>query len=169
MTGNDGTANLAAQESEDNPKAEKFRKFLEEAKISFFRAEAVGDEARTVLFRTMLSVHKQQLPLIFFTDASIYTMIRILILPAVMNGNNRGKVIEYLTGLNSKYKIFKYSVTAEGDIVLDISLPCLPEFFDPRLIMTAVEIAVSHLNEIFFEFMRQVWGSGNDAVPTALK
>ncbi|MDR2007122.1 MAG: YbjN domain-containing protein [Acidaminococcales bacterium] len=162
MTGDDHTANLATQEGKTNPKAEKFREFLTESKINFFGAETVGGEALTVLFRTTLNVHRQQLPLIFFTDTSIYTMIRILIIPAVMNNNNRTKVIEYLNELNSKYKIFKYSVTGDGDIVLDISLPCLPEFFDPRLVMTAIELAVNHLTEIFFEFMRRVWGEGNE-------
>ncbi|MDR3349103.1 MAG: hypothetical protein LBO03_05800 [Acidaminococcales bacterium] len=168
MAEGDNTEALAAADSKTNPKAEKFREFLAGIKISPFRAEIIGDEALTVLFRTMLTVHKQQLPLIFFTDASIYAMIRILILPAAMNSNKRTKVIEYLNGLNSRYKIFKYSITADSDIVLDISLPCAPEFFDPRVVMTAVEVAAGHLNEIFFEFMRQVWGDDDSAGLSAL-
>lgn len=165
MGGDGHAANLAEQEGKTNPKAEKFGEYLAAAKINFFGKEMLGDEAHTVLFRSMLVVHKQQLPLIFFTDLSIYSMLRILILPAVMNQSNRAKVIEYLNSLNAKYKIFKYSVTADGDIVLDISLPCQPDFFEPRLAMAAIEVAVGHLNEIFFEFMRQVWGNEDGGAP----
>jgi hypothetical protein len=165
MTGEGNTAGTAAEEGKINPKAEKFRDFLSENKIGFFGAEIVGDEAETVLYRTTINVYKQQLPLIVFTDKSIYTMVRILILPAIMNKHNRAKVIEYLNDLNAKYKIFKYAVNETEDIVLDISLPCLPEFFDPRVVMAAIELSLKHLNEIFFEFMRQVWGDENDGAP----
>jgi hypothetical protein len=141
-----------------NLKAKKLQDFFAEAKVGFFTMETAGDQLNTVVFRTHIAVQKQQLPVAVFTDDSIYSLIRILILPATANAANREKVLEYLNWLNAKYKIFKYCANDGDDVLLDISLPCLPEFFDPRIVMAAIELAVGHLNEIFFEFMRKVWG-----------
>ncbi|MDR3348466.1 MAG: hypothetical protein LBO03_02475 [Acidaminococcales bacterium] len=141
-----------------NLKAKKLQGFLDESKVGFFTMDATGDNLKTVVFRTNITVQKQQLPVGVFTDDSIYSLIRVLILPAVVNANNRGKVFVYLNELNAKYKIFKYYSDGSDNIFLDISLPCLPEHFDPRMALTAIDLAMNHLNEIFFDFMRRVWG-----------
>jgi predicted ATP-grasp superfamily ATP-dependent carboligase len=147
-----------AREEKINLKAEKLQDFLAEAKVGFFQAEATGDNFNTVIFRTNITVQKQQLPVGVFTDDSIYSLIRIRILPAMVNAANRNRVFEYLNELNAKYKIFKYYSNDGEAVFLDISLPCLPEYFDPRIVFALLELAVNHLNEIFFDFMRKVWG-----------
>jgi hypothetical protein len=134
--------NLGGFMSEDmtNEKAKKFYNFLTENKIGYFKSEIYNDEVHTVVFRTELPVQGQQLPLLLLTDDSIYTMIKI-------------------NALNLQFKIFKYALTAEGDIVIDISLPSVAEKFDERLVMSAIDIAYKHLEVTYPEFMQLVWAT----------
>jgi hypothetical protein len=158
----DDAADLKAPSREKsaaaNTKAEKLQEFFTETGINFFTSETLGDEINTVVFRTQITVHKQQLPVGVFTDDSIYSLVRIFIPPAVVSAANRDKALEYLNILNAKYKIFKYYAAGDENIVLDISVPCQAEYFDPRMVMAVIELGLNHLNEVFSELMNKVWG-----------
>lgn len=146
--------------SEDmtNEKAKKFYNFLTENKIGYFKSEIYNDEVHTVVFRTELPVQGQQLPLLLLTDDSIYTMIKILVVPKAAE-QKKAVISEKINALNLQFKIFKYALTAEGDIVIDISLPSVAEKFDERLVMSAIDIAYKHLEVTYPEFMQLVWAT----------
>ena len=140
-----------------NQKAEKFRAFLVENQMSFFGAEEKGDEINTVVFRTDIDVQGQMLPLLFFTDDSIYSVIKIRVVSYAAKEGNREKLLSYINKLNFSYKIFKYYVADDGDIVLDMPLPCDNESFDPRMVTAVINMAIQHLNEVYADFMKLVW------------
>lgn len=142
-----------------NEKATKFQTFLSENKLSYFSSEIRNDELNTVLFRTELPINGSNLPLLLFTDDSIYTMIKILIVPNGVNENNKEAILEKINKLNLQYKIFKYTITDDNDIVLDISLPAVPEHFDERLVMSIIDIAVKHLVDEYPSLMHVVWAT----------
>jgi hypothetical protein len=139
-----------------NLKAEKFQQFLADNKIGAFRADKLGDELRTVIFHTEILVHKQGLPVMFITDESIYGMLKIRV-AAGAEESVRTKVLSLLNDLNRQYKIFKYSLSAAGEVVLDISLPAAPKDFDPALMLTALDIALQHLESEFPNIMGKIW------------
>lgn len=142
-----------------NEKATTFQTFLSENKLSYFSSEIRNDELNTVLFRTELLINGSNLPLLLFTDDSIYTMIKILIVPNGVNENNKESILAKINKLNLQYKIFKYTITDDNDIVLDISLPAVPEHFDERLVMSIIDIAVKHLVEEYPALMHVVWAA----------
>lgn len=147
------------QETTINRKAEKFRAFILENKIDFFGTEEKGDELKTVIFRTELEVSGQRMPLLIFTDESIYTVIKIRVVPYATKDGSKEKIAGHLDALNNSYKAFKYFINADGDIVLDIAMPCDSEFFDPRIVTALIEIALKHLTEEYAAFMKLVWNS----------
>ena len=140
-----------------NGKAEKFKDFVIANNMKFFSAEETGDELNSVFFRTDISVNGQKLPLLLSTDDSIYTMIKIRIAPHALKEHNKERLLEYMNKLNASYKVFKYSANDGGDIMLDISLPCGADFFDVRVIMALIDLAIQHLGEAYPEFMKIVW------------
>lgn len=146
-------------ENKLNEKAVKFQSFLAENKIEYFGSESRNDELNSVLFRTELPVNGNNLPLLLLTDDSIYTMIKIQVIPKCVSATNKAAVEDKLNRFNIKYKIFKYTITADNDIVLDISVPSVPEHFDERLIMSMIEIALKHLTEEYTELMQVVWAT----------
>lgn len=140
-----------------NAKAEQFREFIMQNNMNFFGAEEKKDELNTVIFRTELDLNGQRLPLLLFTDDSIYTVIKIRIIPCVTKEKSKEKLLVYINKMNASYKIFKYYITEEGDTVLDISLPCSKDFFDPRMVTAAIDLAMQHLGEVYADFMKLVW------------
>lgn len=140
-----------------NAKAQKFKDFLTENKLSYFSEDERADELQSVLFRTELDVNGQRLPLFVLTDDSIYTIVKIRVVPNAAKADNKSAILAGLNSLNNKFKIFKYSLSDENDIILDISIPVDKDFFDPRIIMAAIDIALGHLNEEYPNLMRLVW------------
>ncbi|HIU64130.1 MAG TPA: YbjN domain-containing protein [Candidatus Avacidaminococcus intestinavium] len=140
-----------------NEKAVKFQSFLAENKLNYFGSEIRNDELKSVLFRTELPVNGNNLPLLLLTDDSIYTMIKILVVPKGVTAENREALATKINAYNVQYKIFKYTLTEDNDIVLDISVPALAEHFDEKLIMSLIDIALKHLTEEYADLMRIVW------------
>ncbi|MDU4960773.1 MAG: YbjN domain-containing protein [Sporomusaceae bacterium] len=131
-----------------NEKAAKLAAYFHEAGIDCFDCRDSGDELQTVLFRTQLTVEEQHLPLLVVTDSSLYTLIKVRVAANAVNDGNRQAVLEYLNELNRQYKAFKYSGSAENDIVLEICLPATPAAFDPQLVQILIDLALRHLREV---------------------
>jgi hypothetical protein len=140
-----------------NPKAERFRDFLVRGKIAAFYASEQKDELNTTIFHTDLLIKGQKTPLLFITDDSIYSLLRIRVAAGEGSRMDRAGILDCLNELNGKYKIFKYSLSGKAEILLDISLPSANEKFDPELVFAAINVATSHLEEEMPGIMHKLW------------
>ena len=141
-----------------NKKAKKFEKHLAEIKMeNVFQKEELKDELNTVLFRSFMEIEGLQLPLVVILDDSIYSIVRTLVIGKGINEKNQKLVTTVLNELNSTYKAFKYLATNNGEIILDICIPCTEETFDPNLVRIMLDVAIKNLNENYRKIIKTVW------------
>ncbi|MCH4167228.1 MAG: histidine kinase [Megasphaera sp.] len=141
-----------------NTKATKFKTMLDKLKITAFQHEEVKDEFHSVIFRSNLEVKGQYFPLRIIVDDSIYTMIRVFVLPHAAMKNKTKTVLEYFEGLNQKYKVFKYYISEQNDVVLDCCIPAGDAQFDPEMIRVLLDVILNHLSEEYDNMVTIVSG-----------
>ncbi|HCB94168.1 MAG TPA: hypothetical protein DEP57_10265 [Selenomonas sp.] len=141
---------------ENNEKALKFRDFIMDNDINVFSTETIDDDYNTVVFRSRIEARGQLLPMAIFIDTSVFTIIRTQVASGIAKSKIQ-KLEEYLNDLNSRYKIFKYYLSQNGSIYLDICLPFVDETFDSKMVQLMLRILVEHLEEIYEDLMAQVW------------
>jgi hypothetical protein len=140
-----------------NKKAEKFEKMLKDNKIECFQKEEVKDELNSVLFRSFMEIEGLQLPVVVILDDSIYSIFRTLVIGKGVNEKNKNDVVNVVNTLNSTYKSFKYIVSENGEIILDVCVPCTDDNFDPNLIRVMIDVAIKNLNENYRKIVKTVW------------
>lgn len=65
-----------------NKKAESFKKFIDEKHPNIFDTEEIpNDEQNTVVFRSSITIAGQRLLAMVIIDDSIFTILRVQILP----------------------------------------------------------------------------------------
>jgi hypothetical protein len=131
---------------------------LDKLKITAFQHEEVKDEFHSVIFRSNLEVKGQYFPLRIIVDDSIYTMIRVFVLPHAAMKNKTKTVLEYFEGLNQKYKVFKYYISEQNDVVLDCCIPAGDAQFDPEMIRVLLDVILNHLSEEYDNMVTIVSG-----------
>lgn len=132
-----------------NDKAIKFDEFLKERDITWFHKEERDDEFKTVIYESALEAGEKRFPLFVVLDASLFAMVRVAVASNVSAGERRVELLEFMNEANSRFKVFKYYANAEDDVLyLDMSLPSLPEFFDPEAVLYLIaEILLPHVEE----------------------
>lgn len=138
-------------------KAEKFDKFLEEKEIKCFQREEIKDQLNTVVYRSFMEIEGQNLPVMIITDSSIYTMVRVQIAAKAAKSHNTEKVLEYINELNRQFKVFKYFITAEGDLCMDSCIPSTADNFEAEIVYTVIDVILKHLVEYYPVIMSKIW------------
>ena len=141
-----------------NPRADLFNEDLKINMPNTFDMQEFDDEAKTVVFKSNVSVKEQTLPLLVFLDNSIFPVVRIFGASKVVNDENRAKVSEFFNSMNKGYKVFKYYEDEMGDVLIDACVPSSDEHFDPKLIHAVIGAMVEHLNDDYPELMDVIWG-----------
>ena len=131
-----------------NKKAEKFDQFLAENGLKMFNKQVVEAEMNPVVYRTFMEVAGQNLPTMLVLDDSIYAMLQVRVAAAVVKDSNREAVMAHLNKMNGQYKVFKYYVSEEGDILLESCMPTTDNEFVPGLVHAVIDVVVRHLNEV---------------------
>ena len=140
-----------------NEKAKKFSLMLEENKITVFTMRELQDEFNGVAYNSNMEIHGEVLPVAIVMDDSIYAMIAVQVASGKVNDKNVHKVMEFLNELNAKYKITKYSVDEQGNIVLNVCICSTAKKFDSELIRAVVDVMIKQLEEVYPQIMKQVW------------
>lgn len=140
-----------------NAKARKLQEFLAANQITCFVEQAMQDDIHTVIFRTNLEVGGQQLPVMVLTDDSLYALLQVRVVPAVVQGANSHSVLAYINELNRTYKSFKYFMSDDKALILDVCLTAGPEQFEPQLVSLSLDIILRHLREEYPGIMRKIW------------
>lgn len=142
-----------------NAKAAKFNEFLTANNINCFQAQEVANEMNSVLYRSFMEVNGQNLPTMVVVDDSIYVMVQVRVAGAVIKEANRTAVMEHINSLNEKYKVFKYYVNENGDIVIESCIPSTDEDFVPGLVHAVIDVVLKHLQEEYARIMKLVWAN----------
>ena len=145
-----------AAAAEGATKAEKFQAFLKDNDINYFESQALSDEFHTTIFRSRIEAKGQTLPMAIFIDDSIFTIIRTQVATG-FNEKNIDSIKSHLNMLNAEYKMFKYYLSEDGNIYLDICAPFVDETFDSRMIQTLLPILVQQLETVYEDLMAVVW------------
>lgn len=141
-----------------NKKAEIFEKQLAENKMTnVFQKEEIKDELETVLFRSFMEIEGLQLPVVVILDKSIYAIVRTLVIGKGVNEKNHKDVVEIINKLNATYKAFKYLVSENGEILLDVCIPCTDNTFDPNMVRVMLDVAIKNLSENYRQIIKTVW------------
>ena len=145
-----------AAAAEGATKAEKFQAFLKDNDINYFESQALSDEFHTTIFRSRIEAKGQIMPMAIFIDDSIFTIIRTQVATG-FNEKNIDSIKSHLNMLNAEYKMFKYYLSEDGNIYLDICAPFVDETFDSRMIQTLLPILMQQLETVYEDLMAVVW------------
>ena len=86
-----------------NKKAEQFKKFLDERKVTAFQMEEIADDPQnTVAFRSFIAVEGQQLPTMLIVDDSVFSIIRVQIAPQVLKEDNADALLKLANTQNMR-------------------------------------------------------------------
>lgn len=140
-----------------NTKAEKFNKFLEEKNITCFQTQEVEGDMHPVVYRSFMEVNGQNLPTMLVIDDSIYVMLQVRVGAGLVKDANKAAVLEHLNALNENFKVFKYYVAGNGDVVIESCIPTTDEEFVPEMVHAVIDVVLKHLNEEYPKLMKVVW------------
>lgn len=139
-----------------NVKAEVLRKFLEENKIEGFMTQVVKDSMNSVVFRSNIEVEGQQLPFMIVLDDSVYSLLQIQVVGTLLK-ERRDEISLYLNDLNEAYRMLKYTVNEDGDLLLSVCIITGNENFAPQLVLAVLDEVISHLRQTYPAIMKEVW------------
>lgn len=140
-----------------NAKTTKLKEFLEENKIECFQIEERNDENETAVFRSLMQVKGQTLPFAVLLDKSVYALLQVQLAPAIIKGDVLSKVAAYLNEMNNNYRVFKFVVTNEGDLLLNACVVSKDDNFDPALVNAIIAETVKFLEGEYASIMAKIW------------
>ena len=140
-----------------NAKTLKLKEFLEANKIECFQIEERNDENETAVFRSLMQVKGQTLPFAVLLDKSVYALLQVQLAPAIIKGDVLGKVAAYLNEMNNNYRVFKFLVTNDGDLLLNACVVSKDDNFDPALVNAIIAETVKFLEAEYASIMAKIW------------
>jgi len=139
-------------------KAEEFKQYLDKNNITAFQMEEVqNDPNSTVVFRTHIDAHGQQLPSALIMDNSIFDMIRVQISPQALTPENEPALSKMLNSENAKYKPFKLYINEGGDLMLDVCLVARDNAANAEEVFLMYNLIINYLNESYRNIMKEIW------------
>jgi len=140
-----------------NVKTTKLKDFFAENKIECFQIEERNDENETAVFRSLMQVKGQTLPFAVLLDKSVYALLQVQLAPAIIKGDVLSKVAAYLNEMNNNYRVFKFVVTNEGDLLLNACVVSKDDNFDPALVNAIIAETVKFLEGEYASIMAKIW------------
>ena len=133
------------------------KEFLENNKIECFRVEERNDENETAVFRSLMQIKGQTLPFAVLIDKSVYTLFQVQLAPALVKGEAFAKIAPFLNEMNNNYRMFKFAVTNEGDLLLNVCITSQNDSFDPVLTNALIGETVKFLESEYATIMAKIW------------
>ncbi len=146
-------------------KAEKAAQTLAQTKLAALKEMVEAREIQGLQFvdengatfaRSAFLIEGQELPMGIVVNDSVYSYIQTIVVNKVKEGNE-DKVRAFLNNLNLQFPMLQYTLTGEGQIVLQMSVPSDDEQFNPALMIALVDQVLQHLVEIYPQIMKEVW------------
>ncbi len=156
-----------------NLKAEKFKQYLAEQNINYFRveesedsdgsslpaedAENTAEKKTRVTFHTYVRVFGQKLPSVVIIDDSIYTIIRVQVIPDIEYSKNKDSFLKCVNEMNITYKAVKYYLGADNALYLDMYIPSNNDDIDGDLVINLLSALNRHLEKEYPNWMKLLW------------
>ena len=140
-----------------NAKTTKLKDFFTENKIESFQIEERNDENETAVFRSLMQVKGQTLPFAILLDKSVYGLLQVRLAPEIIKGDVLAKVATYLNEMNNNYRVYKFVVTNEGDLLLNACIVSKDDAFDPALVNAIIAETVKFLEAEYASIMAKIW------------
>ena len=140
-----------------NAKTTKLKEFFAENKIECFQVEERNDENETAVFHSLMQVKGQTLPFAILLDKSVYGLLQVRLAPEIIKGEVLAKVATYLNEMNNNYRVYKFVVTNEGDLLLNACIVSKDDAFDPALVNAIIAETVKFLEAEYASIMAKVW------------
>lgn len=141
-----------------NAKTEKMEQFLKNNNIAVFNVEKIDDEVKTTIFRSRMEVKGQILPFAILIDNTIYTLLQVQVAPAVAKDEAAFlKLAPYVNELNVRYRNFKFDVSTDGAVLLNMMLSAKDNDFDPALVNAVLAEIVKFLEAEYPNMMKKIW------------
>lgn len=140
-----------------NKKAAQFKHYLETRHIdSFLIDDNTHDELHTVVFRSHIDIQGSKLPIIVVLDDSMYGMIRLLVVSHAVHDGNEAAVLKCINTYNKQFKLFKYYLDDDGDLMMDICLPFKEDEADGEMLYAMFNVISNHLTESYQDIKQTI-------------
>ena len=140
-----------------NAKTTKLKDFLAENKIECFQIEERNDENETAVFHSLMQVKCQTLPFAILSEKSVDGLLQVRLAPEIIKGDVLAKVATYLNEMNNNYRVYKFVVTNEGDLLLNACIVSKDDAFDPALVNAIIAETVKFLEAEYASIMAKIW------------
>ena len=133
------------------------QEFLKENKIECFEIQALEDERNTTIFRSRMEVKGQILPMAILMDDSVYVLIQVQIAPQVITKEKLAGLAEVINNMNNNVRIFKFTVSEKGDLMLNACMTAENNSFNPVLLNAIMSEALHFLEAQYTNIMEVIW------------
>ena len=137
--------------------ADMFAAYLEFKHIEGFTREVLQDERHSTIFRTSVVIKGQAIPLEVIIDNSPYVMVRANIAAQAVTDDNAFAINNLLMRRNYQNRLFKYYITPDASIILDVCVPYQKGHFSAELIYNIVQMVVQEIQEQYKNFINVIW------------
>ena len=141
-----------------NTRAKRLQDFFAQNKIECFEIVETKDENNATIFRSKMKIKGQILPFAILIDNSVYSMLQVQIVSGLVKGESFNKIAPYLNEFNNNYRVFKFVVTPEGDLLLNACLVTEDNSFNPALVNAIIGECAKFLEVEYAGIMAKIWG-----------
>ena len=137
--------------------ANMFAAYLEFKHITGFVREDLQDERHSVVFKTNVVIKGQSVPVGVIIDNSPYVMVRANIATQAVTDKNAFAINNLLTRRNYQNRLFKYYLTPDASIILDVCIPYQKGHFSAEMVYNILQLVVKEITEQYREFVDVIW------------
>lgn len=99
-------------------------------------------------------MYGQSIPLGVIIDDTIYAMIRVNIAVHAITDDNYYEIFNLIMRLNNKSKLFKYYLTPDLSVILDVCIPYEKDNISSQLLYSLVAVTVKEIENNYGEFIK---------------
>ena len=140
-----------------NVRAKRLKEFFTENKIECFEIAETNDESKATIFRSKMQIKGQILPFAILIDNSVYSLLQVQIVSGLVKGEVFDRIAKYLNDFNNNYRVFKFVVTPEGDLLLNACLVTEDSSFNPALVNAIIGECAKFLEVEYAGIMEHLW------------
>lgn len=134
-----------------------FAAYLEFKHIEGFVREELQDQRHSSIFRTNVVLKGQAVPVGVIIDNSPYVIVRANIATQAVTDENAFAVSNLLMRRNYQNRLFKYYLTPDSSVILDVCIPYQKGHFSAELVYNIVLLVVKEIKEQYKDFVNVIW------------